>query len=87
MQFSVPNDHMALTALGVVTFEFVGLTPGRDISVVGFDDIKMSGWPQFGLTTFSQPVDAMVSKVVDVLRLQLNDPSAKHEDYGVQVVN
>ena len=69
------NDYMALAALGVAQFEF-GLQPGRDISIVGFDDIEMSAWPQFSLTTYSQPVSQMVGLVIEVLRTHLSDPSA-----------
>lgn len=57
------NDHMALVALQVARHEFA-LEPGRDIGIVGFDDIPMAGWPSFALTTYSQPVEAMAREAV-----------------------
>lgn len=64
------SDHMAIAALGVARTEF-GLTIGRDISIVGFDDIQMAGWPQISLTTFRQPVRAMSARAVAIIEAQL----------------
>ncbi len=61
------NDHMAIAAIDVAQAEF-GLSVGRDISIVGFDDVPMAGWPSFSLTTFSQPTDEMVRETVDIIR-------------------
>src|SRR3546814_5179565 len=38
------NDHMALAAIEVARSEF-GLEVGRDVSIIGFDDIAMAAWP------------------------------------------
>lgn len=59
------NDNMAFAALQVARQN--GLAPGRDISIVGFDNVAISGWPDLALTTYSQPVDALGAKVVEVL--------------------
>ena len=67
------NDHMAFAAIQTAREEF-GLTPGRDISIVGFDDIPLAAWPMFSLTTFSQPIDAMAERVVDVTLQRLEHP-------------
>ncbi|MGA3797540.1 LacI family DNA-binding transcriptional regulator [Pseudomonas fluorescens] len=64
------NDLMAIAALNVVTRE-CGLIPGKDISIVGFDNIEMSKWPIIGLTTYLQPIDQLVQRTVDVIRAQL----------------
>ncbi|MFT4249044.1 MAG: LacI family DNA-binding transcriptional regulator [Pseudomonas sp.] len=64
------NDHMALAALQVARLEF-GLEPGRDISIVGFDDVEIARWPGFSLTTYSQPVALMVAETMRILRLLL----------------
>ena len=61
------NDHMAMAALQVARIEF-GLEPGRDVSIVGFDDVDIARWPGFSLTTYSQPVTAMVAETIRILR-------------------
>lgn len=65
------SDHMAIVALNIARFEF-GLVPGQDISIVGFDNIDMAAWPSFGLTTYSQPVGAMVNQAVSIIQRQLS---------------
>ena len=60
------NDHMAIAAHNVASHEF-GLTVGRDISLIGFDDVAMAGWPCFSLTTYSQPVDPMAEAAVALI--------------------
>ena len=61
------NDLMAITTIETLREEF-GLEPGRDYALAGFDDIPMASWPSFMLTTYSQPVDAMVSAAVACVR-------------------
>lgn len=56
------NDMMAIAA--IETMRGMGLEPGRDCAVAGFDDIAMASWPSFALTTYSQPIDAMVAQAV-----------------------
>ncbi|MFC7738169.1 LacI family DNA-binding transcriptional regulator [Roseomonas sp. GCM10028921] len=72
------NDHMALAAINVARAEF-GLEVGRDLSIVGFDDAGPAAWPLFGLTTYVQPVDAMVEEVVTIVRRRLADPGMSAE--------
>ncbi|QCI13499.1 LacI family transcriptional regulator [Pseudomonas putida] len=73
------NDLTAIAVLNVM-FES-GISPGKDISVVGFDNIKMANWPLLGLTTYAQPIERMARKAVDVIQAQLEDIStpAIHE--------
>src|SRR3546814_17123752 len=52
------NDHMALAAIEVARSEF-GLEVGRDVSIIGFDDIAMAAWPSHSLTPYSQPTKLM----------------------------
>lgn len=61
------NDHMAIAALNVARFEF-GLEPGRDISIVGFDDAYQAAWPAFSLTTYAQPTQHMVDSTIEIIR-------------------
>jgi DNA-binding LacI/PurR family transcriptional regulator len=70
------NDHMALAAINVARVEF-GLEVGRDISIVGFDDAGPAAWPVFGLTTYAQPLPAMVEQVVAVTCARLTDPASQ----------
>jgi len=60
------NDQMALTALQVAAGEF-GLTPGRELSIVGFDNVAIGAWPLLRLTSYSQPVGEIVRRTVDTL--------------------
>jgi DNA-binding LacI/PurR family transcriptional regulator len=73
------SDHMALVALDVAKVDF-GLTPGKDVSIVGFDNIDLASWPIFGLTTYSQQIDAMVDNTIRILERHFmgNAPPAAH---------
>ncbi len=57
------NDFMAIAAIETMRAEF-RLEPGRDCAVIGFDDIPMAAWPSYALTTYSQPIPAMVGRAV-----------------------
>jgi DNA-binding LacI/PurR family transcriptional regulator len=59
------NDHMAFAVIETARTEF-GLAVGRDVSVVGFDDVALAAWPSFMLTTYSQPIQPMVRRVVEI---------------------
>lgn len=65
------NDQMALAAINVARTEF-NLDVGREISIVGFDDTELAAWPLFNLTTYSQPIQAMVDRVVHIIRQALS---------------
>lgn len=38
-----------------------------EIGAVGFDDIPMAGWPGYSLTTYRQPIAAMVARTIELL--------------------
>lgn len=59
------NDHMAFAALNAAVA--AGRQPGRDLSIVGFDDVDIAGWPMLALTSYSQPMAAMVDTTVSML--------------------
>lgn len=61
------TDYMALATIDVARYGF-GLEVGRDVGVAGFDDIEQASWPSFDLTTYSQPVEAMVDIVIEMIR-------------------
>lgn len=70
------NDVMALASIGVASHEF-GRHVGKDISIVGFDDIAISAWPTFALTTYQQPVVRMVERTVRIILDQLERPGSR----------
>ena len=70
------QDIMALGGMDALRFG-LGLKVPQDISVVGFDDIPLARWPTYELTTFAQPVEAMVEAAVRLLtRRDGVEPSA-----------
>jgi len=62
----VGNDHMAFAVMDVLRAELALDVPG-DVSVVGYDDVPMAGWPAYDLTTVRQPVGQMVEATLDAL--------------------
>lgn len=64
------NDMMALAVMNVAKSEF-GLQVGRDLSIVGFDDIAQAAWPQNDLTTYVQPVEDMARRTVRIIFQQI----------------
>jgi DNA-binding LacI/PurR family transcriptional regulator len=60
------NDNMAYAVLDAA--RSAGLVPGRDISVIGYDDVAMSGWTTFDLTTVSQDIPEMVARTIAGIR-------------------
>lgn len=70
----VGNDHMAFGVLDVLRDK--GLSPGNDISVVGYDDVPAAAWGAYDLTTLRQPANRMVAETVDLLLEQIENPSA-----------
>jgi len=59
------NDHMALAAVQAAAA--AGKTPGRDVSIVGFDNVNIASWPTFSLTTYAQPTRQMTDDVINRL--------------------
>lgn len=64
------TDFMALSCIQAV--HSAGLAPGRDIAIAGFDDVPISRWPVFDLTTYAVPVpdmvDICVARLVSAIR-------------------
>lgn len=71
----VGNDY---TAFGVIdAVREAGLVPGRDVSVVGFDDVPIAGWAAYDLTTYRQPVNRMIEAAVEALVDQIETRVAR----------
>jgi DNA-binding LacI/PurR family transcriptional regulator len=64
------NDHMALACLQVAAEEFA-LVPGKDISIVGFDDVTIANWPAFNLTTYAHPLNKIIERMIAYITDQL----------------
>jgi len=72
------NDMMAIAAINVARHEY-GLDVGREISIVGYDDVPMAAWPAFSLTSYSQPAQRMVDETLRLIGILRDAPDA-HED-------
>lgn len=62
----VANDAMAIAVIDVIRFE-LGLEVPDQVSVVGYDDVPISSWPAYDLTTVRQPANRMVAETVSIL--------------------
>lgn len=71
------NDAMAIGALSAI--DDSGRTVGKDISVIGFDDIAMANWPAFRLTTLRNPINALVETILGLLDRRRQDPDKPDE--------
>lgn len=62
----VSNDHMAFAVMDVLRGE-LGLSVPGDVSVIGYDDVPLSAWAAYDLTTVRQPSNRMVEETVSIL--------------------
>lgn len=67
------NDHMALGSIKAAQER--NLIVGRDISIIGYDDILASAHANPPLTTIRQPIFEIGERVVKLLIEQLEEPS------------
>lgn len=63
------TDFMAFSALQAAGD--LGLVPGRDVAIFGFDDVPIASWSSFGLATYASPLQAEVDAAVDLLLAQM----------------
>lgn len=61
------NDIVAIGFVEALQ-EGLGLNVPKDVSVIGYDDIAMAGWPSHRLTTIAQPLDEMMASTVTLAR-------------------
>jgi DNA-binding LacI/PurR family transcriptional regulator len=69
------NDVIALGILSAA--RAAGVRVPQDLTVVGFDDIPMAGWPVVGLTTVHCDLDALARLSVDLLTGQIQGAAAR----------
>lgn len=65
------NDVMAFGGHDALR-DRLNLRIPEDIAIAGFDNVPMTEWPRYSLTTFRQPVDAMVEKTIALIGEQLS---------------
>ena len=70
----VSNDHMAFAVMDVLRYE-LGLGIPADVSVVGYDDVIISAWPSYNLTTVRQPANRMVEETVRTMMARIDTPN------------
>jgi LacI family transcriptional regulator len=70
----VANDHMAFAVMDVLRYE-LGLRIPDDVSVVGYDDVTISAWPSYNLTTVRQPANRMVEETVKMMLSRIELPT------------
>jgi len=68
------TDRMAVGALHAIAS--AGLRAGRDISVIGYDDLPMASYTDPPLTTFEQPIQRMAQRMVEMLLALLDGADA-----------
>ena len=68
------NDVVAIGAMNAA--RSLGLRVPEDISIVGFDDIGMSAWEMFDLTTVRQDMRRMAEVGIGLLSCSISSPIA-----------
>ncbi|MDN4524935.1 LacI family DNA-binding transcriptional regulator [Fictibacillus fluitans] len=76
------NDVMAFGAMDYLNT--AGYRIPEDISVIGFDNVKMADWSPYALTTWQQPVDEMIQQAV---KLMLDDINGQQEEPEMNFVD
>lgn len=71
------NDASALGALGLL--RALGKKVPEDISLTGFDDMEMAGWPMFSLTTVHNPIGPTVDAIVTLMQKRFDAANKANE--------
>lgn len=69
------NDIIALGAMDTLRNMKIGIPD--DVSVFGFDNIRMAAWPTYSLTTWEQPLEEMITSTVEILLKEINEKGTK----------
>jgi LacI family transcriptional regulator len=65
------NDVLALGAMDGARAR--GVRVPEDLWLLGYDDIELASWGAYDLTTVRQPMDAMVTRAIDLLLARIAD--------------
>lgn len=60
------SDLMALGFMDIAKHE-MGINIPKDIKLIGFDNIPMSSWDSYSITTISQPIERMIDSAIELL--------------------
>lgn len=71
------NDLMAFGVIDAL--RNCGLNVPDDVSVVGFDNSHIGGWPGYALTTVAQPIRHMFARAVELIAEHNADPARPAE--------
>lgn len=66
------DDVLSIGALSALKDH--GLEAGRDIGIIGLNDMKMARWASIDLTTIHQPIKLMIEASVDLVEGMLLEP-------------
>jgi LacI family transcriptional regulator len=66
------NDAVALGALSAA--RELGIAVPAELTVVGFDDIPMAGWPLINLTTVHSDLSELAAVTVELLLSEIETP-------------
>lgn len=69
--FFVANDIMALGVLDALRENSIAVPTST--KVIGFDNIDMSSWPAYKLTTWEQPITDMVKQTVKYIMSEIDE--------------
>lgn len=78
----VGNDHMAFAVMDELRSE-MGLRVPEDVSIVGYDDVPLAGWPAYDLTTLRQPSGRMVEATVTTLLDRIDNPDTEPQKIAI----
>ena len=70
------SDIMAMGAMDALRFE-LGLTPGRDVSVVGFNNAAETAWRTYDLTSVTASAEELSQRAVEILAALIDDPACE----------
>jgi DNA-binding LacI/PurR family transcriptional regulator len=54
----------------------MGIKIPDDLAIVGYDDIDMTAWPNYNLSTVRQPIDRMVDTTIETVMNAINHPES-----------
>lgn len=79
----VGNDHMAFAVLETLKIELKLRIP-EDVSIIGYDDVRMASWKTHDLTTLRQPANRMVDATTSMLLKMIDEPNTKRENIEIE---
>lgn len=82
LQTDTPPDAIScasdLIAMGAIdAANELGFQIPDELGIVGFDDIEMTAWPTYSLTTVKQPIDRMVDTTIEILLNAIENPNTE----------